>query len=147
MKKEYEKVQGALKDAEEHGYGIVYPMEDEYELQKPKLIKKGASYGVEFKARATGYHIVKVDVTGLVSPIIGTKPQGEAFVEETQVAYDEGQDKVFETNIFGKSLRSLVGDELSSKSNAMPVELRKKVRRTVTKIVNEGKNNLFCLLF
>ena len=147
VKKEYEKVQGALKDAEEHGYGIVYPMEDEYELQKPKLIKKGASYGVEFKARATGYHIVKVDVTGLVSPIIGTKPQGEAFVEETQSAYEEGQDKVFETNIFGKSLRSLVGDELSSKSNAMPVELRKKVRRTVTKIVNEGKNNLFCLLF
>lgn len=147
VKKEYAKVKEALKNAEENGYGIVYPQEDEYELQKPKLIKKGASYGVEFKAKATGYHIVKVDVTGLVCPIIGTKQQGEEFVDETCKAYDEGQEKVFETNIFGKSLRSLVGDELSVKSNAMPIELRKKVRRTVNKIVNEGKTNLFCLLF
>ena len=147
VKKEFDKVKDALKEAEEHGYGIVYPSEEEYTLEKPQLVKKGASYGVEFKAKASGYHIVKVDVTGRINPIIGTKQQGEDFVNETLEAYDAGQDKVWETNIFGKSLRALVGDELAGKSNAMPVELRRKMRRTITRIVNDGKNNVICILF
>ena len=147
VKREYAKVKDAFKEAEEHGYGIVYPEEGEYALAKPRLVKKGSGYGVEFKANAASYHIVKIDVTGQVSPIIGTKQQGEEFVEDTLRAYDEGQEQVWETNIFGKSLRALVGDELSGKSNAMPVELRRKLRRIVTKIVNDGKNNIFCLLF
>ncbi len=147
VKKEYDKVKGAFAEAAESGYGIVYPSEGEYALEKPKLVKKGAGYGVEFKAKASGYHIVKVDVTGTVSPIIGTKQQGEEFVADTVRAYDEGEEKVWETNIFGKSLRSLVGDDLAEKSGGMPVELRRKMRRTVTRIVNEGKNNVICILF
>lgn len=147
IKQEYDKVKDALKEAEEHGYGIVYPSEADYSLAKPRLVKKGASYGVEFKAKASGYHIVKVDVTGSVSPIIGTQQQGEEFVQSTLEAYEEGEEKVWETNIFGKSLRSLVENELSGKSNAMPVELRKKMRRTITRIVNDGKNNVICILF
>lgn len=147
VKKEYDKVKDALKDAEEKGYGIVYPTEDDYTLAEPKLVKKGAGYGVEFSAKASGYHIVKVDVTGKVSPIIGTKQQGEDFVQETIKTYEEENGKVWETNIFGKSLRSLVGDELAGKSGAMPLELRRKVRRVVTRAVNEGKNNVICILF
>ncbi len=147
VKKDFDKVKDALHDAEEYGYGIVYPSEAEYALEKPELVKKGAGYGVQFKAKASGYHIVKVNVTGCISPIIGTKQQSEDFVADTLSAYEEGQEQVWETNIFGKSLRALVGDELAGKSNAMPVELRKKMRRTITRIVNEGKNNVFCILF
>ncbi|MBQ7913175.1 MAG: stage IV sporulation protein A [Clostridia bacterium] len=147
IKKKFDKVKDALESAEESGYGIVYPSEEEYTLEKPELVKKGSGYGVKFKARASGYHIVKVNVTGAISPIIGTKEQSEEFVADTLRAYEDGQEKVWETNIFGKSLRSLVGDELAGKSNAMPVELRKKMRRTITRIVNDGKNNLICILF
>jgi stage IV sporulation protein A len=147
VKKAYDKVKEALQSAEESGYGIVYPDEAEYTLETPKLVKKGASYGVEFKAKASGYHIVKVDVRGEVSPIIGTKEQGEAFVQSTVQSYEEGQEKVWETNIFGKTLRELVGDDLAQKLGAMPVELRRKMRRVVTRVVNEGKNNLLCILF
>ncbi len=147
VKKDFDKVKDALHDAEEYGYGIVYPSEAEYALEKPELVKKGAGYGVQFKAKASGYHIVKVNVTGCISPIIGTKQQSEDFVADTLSAYEEGQEQVWETNIFGKSLRALVGDELAGKSNAMPVELRRKMRRTITRIVNEGKNNVFCILF
>ena len=147
VKRDFDKVKDALKDAEEKGYGIVYPSEAEYALEEPKLVKKGAGYGVEFKAKASGYHIIKVDVTGKVSPIIGTKQQGEDFVDDTLKTYAEGQEKVWETNIFGKSLRALVGDELAQKSGAMPVELRRKMRRVVTRVVNEGKSNLLCILF
>ncbi len=145
LKERYEKVGKALADAEEGGYGIVYPTSADYQLKKPQLVKKSAGYGMYFGASATSYHIVKVDIHGAVSPIIGTKEQGEDFASETLKAYEEGD--VWETNIFGKSLRSLVEGELSGKTNAVPVELRKKLRRVMTKIVNDKKNTLFCLLF
>ena len=147
VKRGYGKVKDALEEAEKNGYGIVYPDETDYELEKPQLVKKNAGYGVKFKANATSYHIVKVGVSGAVSPIIGTKQQSEEFVGETLQAYENGGEEIWETNIFGKSLRALVGDELSGKSNAMPIELRRKMRRVVTRVVNEGKSNLFCILF
>ena len=145
-KRDYDKIKDAFKEAETNGYGIVYPEEGDYRLEKPQLVKKGAGYGVQFRAKAPSYHIVKINVTGSVNPIIGTKQQGEEFVNETLKNYQEG-DGVWETNIFGKSLRALVSDELSGKTNAMPLELRKKMRRTVSKIVNDGKSNVICIVF
>ena len=145
-KRDYDKVKTAFSEAEENGYGIVYPDEEDYRLDKPQLVKKGAGYGVQFRAKAPSYHIVKVNVTGSVNPIIGTKQQGEDFVNDTLKTYQEGE-AVWETNIFGKSLRSLVGDELAGKTNAMPLELRKKMRRSISKIVNDGKNNVLCIVF
>ncbi len=144
-KARFDRVSTALQEAEEKGYGIVYPTDEDYALQKPELVKKNAGYGMHFGANATSYHIVKVDIKGAVSPIIGTKEQGEDFAAETLKAYEDGD--VWETNIFGKSLRSLVEGELSGKTGAMPMELRKKMRKVMTKIVNEGKSNLFYLLF
>jgi stage IV sporulation protein A len=146
-KNTFDKVQYALQEADEKGYGIVYPAEEEYALQKPRLVKKSAGYGVQFKATAKSYHIVRVEVGGEVTPIIGTKEQGEEFVSDSLRAYEEGAEKVWETNIFGKSLRSLVADELSKKADDMPMELRKKLRRAATRIVNDGKGNLICIVF
>jgi stage IV sporulation protein A len=111
------------------------------------LSKKNAGYGVKFKANATSYHIVKVDVSGTVNPIIGTKQQGDAFLEETLKSYEAETGELWETNIFGKSLKSLVGDELAGKTNAMPPEARGKMRRAVSRIVNDGKNNVICIVF
>lgn len=146
-KNTFERVKEAMQEADETGYGIVRPGEEEYTLQKPRLVKKSAGYGVQFKASATSYHIVKIEVGGEVSPIIGTKQQGEDFVEDTLRVYEEGQEKVWETNIFGKSLRNLVSDELAGKADGMPIELRKKLRRAATRIVNDGKGNLICFVF
>jgi stage IV sporulation protein A len=101
---------------------------------------------VQFKAKASGYHIVKVDVTGSVSPIIGTKQQSEDFVADTIGAYDEGQEKVWETNIFGKDLKEWLGDELAKKTRAVPTEIGKKVTRVLTRVVNDGKGGVLCIL-
>ena len=144
-KRAYDKVKDALAEAAEGGYGIVFPTEGDYELQKPKLVKKGGGYAVDFRAKAPSYHVVKIDVTGSVNPIIGTEQQGEEFVQETLRSYEEGD--VWETNIFGKSLRALMSEELAAKNKAVPPELRKKLRRTVSRIVNDGKGNLICILF
>ena len=142
-----ERIKEGFDEAQEKGYGIVLPVQADYSLDKPELIKKSAGYGVQFKANAVSYHIIKVDLSGSISPIIGTKEQGEEFVLDTVKRYEEGADEVWDTNIFGKSLRSLVGDELGDKAEAMPYDLRRKLRRTMTKIVNDGKNNLFCFVF
>ena len=144
-KREHDKVKEAFAEAERSGYGIVVPTAEEYTLAKPQLVKKSAGYGVQFRAHAPSYHIVKVNVTGSVNPIIGTKQQGEEFIEETLKNYEGGE--VWDTNIFGKSLKSLVSDELSGKTNAMPPELRGKMRRAVSRIVNDGKNNVICIVF
>ena len=146
-KRDYDKIKDAFNEAEKNGYGIVYPTQEDYELEKPRLLKKGSGYGAQFRANAASYHVIKVNVTGSVNPIIGTKEQSEGFIEETRAGFDGGMDGVWETNIFGKSLRDLVRDELSGKTSAMPIELRRKMRRTISKIVNDGKNNVICLLF
>ena len=145
-KRSYEKVKDALETAEKTGYGVVEPLESELSLDEPKLIKKSAGYGVRFKANAPGYHIVKVNVTGEVSPIIGTKQQGEEFVGTAVENYNSEGGEVWQTNIFGKSLKELVMDELSGKMNATSPEVRRKMRRTITRIVNEGKGGVICIL-
>lgn len=147
VKQEYDKIKDAFQCAETHGYGIVYPTDADYVLEKPQLVKKGSGYGVQFRANAASYHVVKVKVTGEVSAIIGTKQQSEQFVGDTLKAYEESADGVWQTNIFGKTLRDLVDDELSGKNNAMSTELRRKMRRTLTRVINEGKTKLLCLLF
>jgi len=145
-KRNYDRIKSAFESAEKSGYGLVEPIETELSLEEPKLVKKGSGYGVKFKACAPGYHVLRVDVTGEVNPIVGTKQQGEEFVAEAVADYSSGTDKIWQTNIFGKTLKELVTDELNGKMRAMPMEVRKKMRRTVTRIVNEGKGGVICIL-
>ena len=146
-KRHYEKVKCALEQAEERGYGIVEPTVQEYELSKPKLVKKGQNYGVTFEAKTQGYHLVKVAWSGSVCPIIGGKEQCQRFYEETMDQFENDAGQVWDINIFGKSLRDLLGEALKGKADAMPYELRAKMRRLLTRIVDERKNNAICLLF
>ncbi len=145
-KKNYDKIKDAFESAKENGYGVVLPSGEEMSLEKPKLMKKGAGYGVKFRASAKSYHVLRVDVNGEVSPIIGLKEQGESFLQSTLEAYQEDESKVWETNIFGKTLRTLADDELCKKTEAMPTELKRKMRNTVSRIVNEGKGGVICIL-
>ncbi len=144
-KRAYDKVKEAFAEAAKNGYGVVLPVAGEYTLEQPELVKKGAGYGVAFKTKAPSYHVIKVDVAGSVNPIIGTKEQSEEFLSELLKGQGEGD--VWETKIFGKSLRSLMGEELALKNGGVPMELRKKLRRTLSRIVNDGKGNLICILF
>lgn len=145
-KRNYDKIKEAFAEAEENGYGMVAPGAEDMKLDQPKLIKKGSGYGVNFKATAPSYHIVKVEVTGEVNPIIGTQQQGEDFVKEILEDYESRTDKVWETNIFGKTLKELVSEGLAGKLEAMPADIRKKMRRTITRIVNEGRGGVICIL-
>lgn len=145
-KRKYEKVKDALQSAEDNGYGVVLPSLSEMILEEPILEKHGGKYGVKIKARAPSLHIVKVDVASEVNPYIGSEKQGEDFLNYLLEKFEDGKDSVLETNFFGKTLHQLISEGMSNKIVAVPKEVQSKMRKTLTRIVNENKGGLICIL-
>lgn len=145
-KREYGKIKDALKSAEESGYGIVTPTVSELSLSEPELVKRGGSYGVKLKATAPSLHIMKVDVSAEVNPIVGTEKQGEELVNYMMKEFESNPQGIWDTNMFGKSLYDLMEESLSGKIKAMPEDARSKMCKTLGKIVNEGDGGIICIL-
>jgi stage IV sporulation protein A len=142
----YSKIKDAFELAEEKGYGVVLPTGDDLALEKPKLIRKSGGFGVKFKAGAASYHVIKIDVSGEIQPIIGTKTQSETFLNETVASFGEDSEEVWKTNIFGKTLKELMKEEFDKKSQGMPPEIARKMTRAITRVVNDGKGGFLCIL-
>ncbi len=145
-KKKYCKIKDALSMAEQDGYGVVLPTIDEMNLEEPVLVKQGGRYGVKLKASAPSLHIMKVDVTTEVAPTVGTEQQGEDMVEYLAHKFEDNPSALWQTNMFGKSLHDIVSEGLAGKLNAMPKEAQVKMRKTLTRIVNENKGGIICIL-
>lgn len=142
----YFKLKQALLDAQETGYGVVAPTLDEMSLNEPEVVKHGGRYGVKLKAHAPSLHIMKVDVEAEVSPSVASEQQGEELVKYLLSEFESNPNGIWETNMFGKSLSMLVRESIAGKLEAMPKNARSKMRRTITRMVNEGKGGLFCIL-
>ncbi len=145
-KRVYERVGKAFADAQEYGYGIVPPELPEMSLAEPKLVKKSGRVGVNLHADAPSYHIIRVDVSGEVSPAVGDREQSEAFLKRINEEMATDSDRVWSTNMFGRTLKEMLGEELSVKNRSMGETVQKKMRKTVTRIVNEGKGGVICIL-
>lgn len=145
-KQEYDKMKEALHQVEETGYGVVSPKMEEMTLEEPEIVKQGTRYGVKLKASAPSLHIMKVDVQTEISPIVGSEQQSEDLVKSLLSEFESNPKGLWETNMFGRSLHSLVNEGLNKKIVAMPVEAQKKMRKTLTRIVNEGKGGIICIL-
>ena len=145
-KKRFSKIKEALSEAENSGYGVVLPTIDEMNLEEPVLVKQGGKYGVKLKASAPSLHIMKVDVSTEVSPIVGTEKQGEDLINYITSRFEDNPQGIWDTNMFGKSLHDLVKEGLSDKLTGMPKEAQNKMRKTLTRIVNENKGGLICIL-
>lgn len=145
-KKLYDRVGKAFEEAKECGYGIVPPEDDEMDLSEPKVVKKGGRVGVDLHAHAPSYHIIRVDLTGEVRPAIGNEEQSESFAKTLAENMATEPEAAWNTNMFGKTLKELLGDELYVKNRSMAENVQRKMRRTVTRIVNEGKGGVICIL-
>lgn len=145
-KEEYDKIKVALDGVKEHGYGVVTPKMEEMILAEPELIKRGGQYGVKLKASAPSLHLMRVDIETEVSPIVGTEQQGEELVKSLLSNFESDPKALWETKMFGKSLHMLVNEGLNHKINAMPMEAQAKMRKTLGRIVNEGKGGIICIL-
>lgn len=146
IKKKYERVASALEEVEATGYGIVMPTMDELKLEEPKIVKQGGRYGVRLKAEAPSIHMMKASITTEVSPIVGSEKQSEELVMYLLNDFEENPQKIWESNIFGKSLHELVNEGLHNKLYRMPADARMKLQETVEKIINEGCNGLICII-
>ena len=146
MKKEYDKISFALHQVNETGYGIVSPSADEMTLQEPKIVKQGGRFGVKLKASAPSIHMIRADIETEVSPIVGTEKQSEELVKYLTSEFEDDPSKIWESNIFGKSLYDLVNDGLHTKLSKMPDESRMKLKETLTRIINEGSGGLICII-
>ncbi len=143
---EYDKIKDALEGVKETGYGIVAPRKDEFILNEPEIVKQGSRYGVKLKATAPSLHIMRVDVNTEVTPLVGTEAQSQDLVKDLMDRIDENPDGIWETNILGKSLSSLIGDNINNKLITMPVDAQNKMKKTLGRIVNEGKGGVICIL-
>lgn len=146
MKKEYDKISFALRQVNECGYGIVSPSPDEMTLQEPKIVKQGGRFGVKLKASAPSIHMIRADIETEVSPIVGTEKQSEELVKYLTSEFEDDPSRIWESNIFGKSLYDLVNDGLHTKLSKMPEESRMKLKETLTRIINEGSGGLICII-
>ncbi len=145
-KLEYDKIKGALEEVKQTGYGIVEPRREDLELGEPEIIKQGNRFGVKIKASAPSLHIMRVDVETEVTPLVGTEDQSQDLAKNLVEQFENDPEAIWDTNILGKSLFSLVGDNINSKIVMMPVEAQRKMRKTLARIVNEGKGGVLCIL-
>ena len=145
-KKEYDKLKDALSDVQETGYGVVLPKLEDLTLEEPEIVKSGSKYGVKLRATAPSLHIMRVDLETEISPMVGSMEQSKDLVSYLENQSKENPKGIWQTNMFGKTVEELVTEGFSGKVNKMPIEAQKKMRKTLTRIVNEGKGGIICIL-
>lgn len=145
-KVEYDKVATALKDVKETGYGLVAPQLSEMKLEEPEMVKQGNRYSVKLKASAPSLHFIKADIETEISPIMGSAKESEELVKNLLEQFDDDPAKIWESNMFGKSLEILVKEGLQNKLYKMPEDVQIKIQKTLQKIINEGNGGLICII-
>ena len=146
IKKQYMRVKDALDEVEATGYGIVMPTIEELSLEEPEIVKQGGRYGVRLKASAPSIHLMKANITTEVSPIVGSEKQSEDLIMYLLSEFEEDPVKIWDSNIFGKSLHELVNEGLHTKLARMPADARMRVQETIERVINEGCNGLVCII-
>ena len=146
IKRDYDKIEKALKEAREAGYGYVKPTMDELELAEPEIYRQGTRFGVKLRAKAPSLHIMRADIETEVSPLIGTEKQSEELLQYFVSEFESDPSKIWTTNLFGKSLNDLVAEQLGGKLTAMPEDARNKMRRALEKIINDGNAGLILII-
>lgn len=143
IKTEYDKISDALSSVNATGYGIVMPTAEEMKLQKPEILRKNGAYGVRLKAGAPSIHMIRVDIDTEINPMVGDEKQSQDLID-----YLAGEDpeKLWESNIFGKSVYTLIQEGLTSKLVRTPEDVRAKFRGALSRVVNEGASGLICLI-
>ena len=143
VKQEYDRIADALASVKATGYGIVMPSADEMTLQTPEIVRKGGAYGVKLKAGATSIHMMRVDIDTEISPMVGGQEQSQELISYLA---GEDPDSLWESNIFGRSVYTLIQEGLTAKLIRTPEDVREKFRGTLTRIVNDGATGLICLI-
>lgn len=145
-KKKYDKIKTALQSVRETGYGVVSPSIDDLELMEPEIVTKGGNSSLKLKAKASSLHIIKVDVESEICPAVGSGEQSGSLVTYMMNEFESNKQEIWNKNMFGKPMNELVKESIDSKIAGLPVDVQTKMRKTLTKIVNERKGGIICIL-
>ena len=146
QKQEYARVASAMEQVRATGYGIVMPDESELHLDKPEIIRKGSSYAVRLRASAPSIHLMRANIETELSPIVGDEQQSDELIRYLLGEYEGDTEKLWQSNIFGKSLYDLVTDGLNTKIQRMPDDARQKLTKTLSRMINENTGGMICIL-
>lgn len=145
-KNEFEKVSGAYEEVRHRGYGVVMPVREEIVIEEPIIMKHGNKYGVKIKATSPSVHMIKANIETEIAPIVGSEEQAEdliSYIKKTSAEHPEG---IWETNIYGKSIKQLINDGISTKINKMTEDSQLKLQETMQKIINDSNGGIICII-
>ncbi|MFK4324282.1 stage IV sporulation protein A [Bacillus sp. RC55] len=145
-KTEYDQVADALRMVKQTGYGVAAPALADMSLDEPEIIRHGSRFGVKLKAVAPSIHMIKVDVESTFEPIIGTEKQSEELVRYLMQDFEDDPLSIWNSDIFGRSLSSIVREGIQAKLSLMPENARYKLKETLERIINEGSGGLIAII-
>ena len=146
IKEKYDLISPALEDVQKNGYGIIMPSKNEMKLDDPEIIRKNGRYSVKLKASAQSIHLIKTNVETEVSPAVGGAGTSEEIIGLLLQDFEGDTAKIWDSNLFGKSLYEIASDDLINKILKMPDATQTKMRDTLERIVNEGSNGITCII-
>ena len=147
IKTDYDHISEALKSVRETGYGVVMPLPGELRLEEPQIVRTGGRYSVRLKASAPSIHMMMTNIETEVTPALGGEKASEEIMGFLLQGFDGDVSRIWESNIFGKSLYDIAEEGLESKIKRVPAPVRNKLRNTMQRIVNEGSGSLICIVF
>ena len=146
QKEEIGKIGQAWQEVHQKGYGVITPTTDEITIEEPQLIHHGNKYGVKLKAVSPSIHMIRANIETEIAPIVGTEEQAKDLLD--YIAEQGGPDKdgIWDTNIFGKTVRQLVDEGMSGKVNKLTQESQLKLQETIQKVINDSNGGLVCII-
>ena len=116
-------------------------------MEKPEIVRQGGRYGVRLKASAPSIHMIRANIETEVSPAIGGGGAGsEEIINLLLQSIDGDASRIWESNIFGKSLYDIARDGVDAKIDSMSIHARSKFQETLQRVVNEGAGGLLCII-
>lgn len=138
------KIENALDKVNITGYGVVSPLMEEVQIEEPEIIKHGNKYGVKIRAVSPSIHMIKANIETEIAPIVGTREQAEDLIN--YINDSENPDGIWDTNIFGKTVRQLVEEGIYGKINKLTDESQVKLQETIQKVINDSNGGLVCII-
>ena len=145
-KREYDRLRDALEQVRDTGYGVVLPSPEEMRLEEPQIVRQGGKYGVKLRAGAPAIHLLRTQVECEVNPAIGGDTASEDILGFLLQGFDGDVNRIWESNIFGKSLNELAEESLIARIESLPENAKLRLRETLQRLVNEDSSGLICIL-
>ena len=146
VKADYDKLRSALEDVRTKGYGVVMPDSAQMQLEEPQIVRQGGRYSVRLKASAPAIHMLMTNIETEVTPAIGGETASEDIINFLLQGFDGDVNRIWQSNIFGKSLNDIAEEGLNAKIEALPESAKQKLKETLQRIINEGSGGLICIL-